>query len=169
MRNKENSKNEIKFIDNCHPNDLGFLRMAEQVWRVLVKIVGWFSRGKTFWKKFFPDLFYKSEPHPLFKNFLTEYLIYNTTVATESQLCSWDKIKSRFSSEYSISDEYILAASLAGIWAESVNIILQLNKFRQKPIKLIVSLDVLILISDIYFRLRFQMICSEIIFMNLSE
>lgn len=26
-------------IDNCHPNDLGFLRMAEQVWRVLSKIV----------------------------------------------------------------------------------------------------------------------------------
>jgi lysophospholipase L1-like esterase len=26
-------------IDNCHPNDLGFYRMAEQVWRVLSKIV----------------------------------------------------------------------------------------------------------------------------------
>ena len=26
-------------IDNCHPNDLGFQRMAEQVWRVLTKIV----------------------------------------------------------------------------------------------------------------------------------
>lgn len=26
-------------VDNCHPNDLGFFRMAEQVWRVLSKIV----------------------------------------------------------------------------------------------------------------------------------
>jgi hypothetical protein len=26
-------------VDRCHPNDLGFYRMAEQVWRVLSKIV----------------------------------------------------------------------------------------------------------------------------------